>query len=38
MLLILGLIDQPNNSMFIGLTGCADNAGYFEGLIDDVRI
>ncbi|KAI0233147.1 hypothetical protein LSAT2_016587 [Lamellibrachia satsuma] len=31
-----GLIDQPNNSMFIGLTGCADNAGYFEGLIDDL--
>lgn len=34
---VVGLIDQPNNPMFIGLSGCADNAGYFDGLIDDVR-
>ena len=35
-LFVLGKVANPGYSMYIGLTGCSSDAGYFEGCMDDV--
>jgi len=35
--LLIGYISNTNNPLYLGLTGCDGDSGYFEGFMDDVR-
>ena len=36
-ILLVGYLTNSSNPMYFGLSGCGGDAGYFVGVMDDVR-
>jgi len=36
-ILLVGYLTKSSNPMYIGLSGCGGDSGYFVGFMDDVR-